>query len=148
MKTRFINEYTVNDLKNPGVKEELAECLKAPLYDVSVSFSMDQNDPAGSLAAMAAEYGQEQNLRVFHCCFEPEEHTLEEANSWTELCNEIAAQATHACGGISMVVPIAVAVHSSDDFRVDAVFGNVSNRDGSLEEGLVEELTENLIGIA
>ena len=149
MNIKFIDQYTADDMNNASVKAKLAEVFKASdTFDLSCSFGLDLHDPAGSLAALPVSSENVSNVRVYHCCFVPDESTLQEANTYDELCAEIGENLTAVCYQIALSSPVAFTIHICDGFRIDVVFSNGNTATGTLDEYNLNYLLYNIRDIA
>ena len=52
------------------------------------------------------------------------------------------------CHLIALVSPIAFAIHTYDDFRIDVVFSNVFEGDGTIDENVLNDLLYHIRDIA
>ena len=85
---------------------------------------------------------------MYHCCFEPELSSLEEANSVYDLCAGIASQMASLCYSIALSSPIAFAIHPYDRVTIDVVLSNVEAMDGSINEYSFSNLLYGMRDIA
>ena len=149
MKIIMINQYTVNDLNTESVKAKLTDIFKpSDTLDWTGSYGLDLNDPAGCIAALPVRTEMVDAMRVYHCCFKPEQSSIQEAKFPTDLCADIASKMASVCHWIALSSPIAFAIHINDDFRTDVVFSNVNSGDGSIEEDALNDLLNHMKDIA
>ena len=149
MKIKLINQYTVNDLNTESVKAKLTDIFKASdTLDWTGSYGVDLHDPASCFAAIMTKPEDVESVRVYHCRFEPEQSSLEEANSVYELCAGIASQMASLCYSIALSSPIAFAIHPYDRVTIDVVLSNVEAMDGSINEYSFSNLLYGLRDIA
>ncbi len=149
MKIIMINQYTAEDMKNATVKAELAEVFKVEdTFDWTGSYGLDLHDPAGCIAALPVRTEMVDAMRVYHCCFKPEQSSIQEAKFPTDLCADIASKMASVCHWTALASPIAFAIHINDDFRTDVVFSNVNSGDGSIEEDALNDLLNHMKDIA
>ena len=85
---------------------------------------------------------------MYHCRFEPELSSLEEANSVYDLCAGIASQMASLCYSIALFSPIAFAIHPYDRVTIDVVLSNVEAMDGSINEYSFSNLLYGMRDIA
>ena len=149
MNIKHIDQYTLNDLNNESVKAKLADIFKASdTLDWTGSYGVDLHDPASCFAAITTNPENVESARVYHCRFEPELSTLEEANSVYDLCADIASQMASLCYSIALSSPIAFAIHPYDRVTIDVVLSNVEAMDGSINEYSFSNLLYGMRDIA
>ena len=149
MNIKHIDQYTLNDLNNESVKAKLADIFKASdTLDWTGSYGVDLHDPASCFAAITTNPENVESARVYHCRFEPELRSLEEANSVYDLCAGIASQMASLCYSIALFSPIAFAIHPYDRVTIDVVLSNVEAMDGSINEYSFSNLLYGMRDIA
>ena len=149
MKIKMINQYTVNDLNTESVKAKLTDIFKASdTLDWTGSYGVDLHDPASCFAAIMTKPEDVESARVYHCRFEPEQSSLEEANSVYVLCAGIASQMTSLCYTIALSSPVAFSIRPYDRVTIDVVFSNVDAMDGSINEDSFNYLLYSMRDIA
>lgn len=137
MKLRKLNIYRGNELKNPSVKAEFAECMKDTWAVYPVSFGVDLNDPVGSFLEGASRFGREDEIAACHCCFVPGHEMNYDPE---KQLSDITIKSLVTGCEIGMEYNIAFAVHGGGDARVDFVFSNVNRIDGETAEDLPDVL--------
>ena len=149
MKIKFINQYTAEDMNNATVKAELAEVFKVEdTFDWTGSYGLDLHDPAGCIAALPVRTEMVDAMRVYHCCFRPEESSIQGASFQNDLCTDIASKMAAVCHWTALASPVAFAIHMKDDFRIDLVFTNVNAGDGSIDEDALNDMLYHIKDIA
>ena len=149
MLVKFINQYNRDDLNNTNLKAELAKVFEVDdRFDWTGSYGLNLHDPAGCFAALPVRTEMVDTMRVYHCCFKPEQSSIESANFPNDLCTEIASNMATVCHLIALVSPIAFAIHTYDDFRIDVVFSNVFEGDGTIDENVLNDLLYHIRDIA
>ena len=149
MNIKHIDQYTLNDLNNESVKAKLADIFKvSDTLDWTGSYGVDLHDPASCFAVIMTKPENVDSVRVYHCRFEPEQSSLEEANSVYELCADIASQMASLCYSIALSSPIAFAIHPYDRVTIEVVFSNLDAMDGSINEDSFNYLLYSMRDIA
>ena len=146
---QFINQYTRDDLTNTNVKAEFAKVFEVDdRFDWTGSYGLDLHDPAGCIAALPVRAEMVDAMRVYHCCFKPEQNSIQEANFPNDLCTDIASKMASICHWTALASPVAFAIHINDDFRTDVIFSNVNVGDGSIEEDALNDMLYHMKDIA
>ena len=149
MNLKNLNYYSINDLATASVKAELADIFKATdPFDISCSYGLDLHDPAGSFAAMPIHPEHVNNLRVYHCCFQPNESYLNNGPTYDQLCSEIASELASACYEIALGSPIAFAIHTYEGYRIDVIFSNANVVEGAIDDYNLNSLIYGVRDIA
>ncbi len=120
MKLRFMKTYNADEINNSTVNQELINCMKDNGQVYPVAFGVDLNDPAKSFIEGASRFGKEADVKVYHCCYEPEND------------DDIAVNCLVAGCQIGSAFPFAFAIHYRNDLRIDVLFSNISYLNGKV----------------